>query len=562
MDLKTFKLYSVAGMDDVPAAPSSPTLSSKPRAISPTALNPGEKDLKQLLIRNTSDAPGLDFQAEALTVVVVGASGDLAKKKTYPSLFQLFCLGYLPEHFEVVGFARSPYTDESFREKMSGCLEGKGPEKFIAPFLSKCFYNQGKAYDDTASWEKLHVHATAFEEGVNHHSATSSCNRLFYFAIPPPQFAPSAQAIKFAAMSTAGWNRFIVEKPFGKDSESSAELARSLGSVLTEDQVYRIDHYLGKEMVQNLMVLRFANIFLSPLWNRDSVKCVIISFKENFGTEGRGGYFDEFGIIRDVMQNHLLQILSLVAMEPPVCVSGGNHSNYVRDEKVKVLRCIPPLALDDVIIGQYCAANGKPGYLDDETVPEGSKCPTYCLAQFQINNSRWAGVPFIMKAGKALNERKAEVRIQLKCPPGHSTMFAGHDMPNNELVIRVQPDEAVYMKMNVKMPGFRTQPMMTDMDLDYKSSFPELSATIPDAYTRLILDVLRGEQSAFVRNDELEAAWAIFTPLLHALESGNAPTPIPYPYGSRGPPAADAFLSQIYHRNEEYMYVSRTPSSL
>ena len=304
-------------------------------------------------------------------------------------------------------------------------------------------------------------------------------------------------------------------------------------------------------MVQNLMVLRFANIFLSPLWNRNHIKSVIITFKEDIGCDGRGGYFDSAGIIRDVMQNHLLQILSITAMEPPVKVTGEGHSEYVRDEKVKVLRCIKPLTTDDVILGQYVAGNGHPGYLDDETC-NNPYCPTFAMAQFEINNPRWDGVPFIMKAGKALDCRKGEIRIQLKNPPGHATMFDTEDLPHNELVIRVQPDEDIYMKMNVKMPGLRSIPMVTEMDLNYKNRFPDLAADIPDAYTRLILDVLRGQQSAFVRNDELDAAWAIFTPLLHKLEQGDdsqKTLPTPYEFGSRGPPEADAFLSQIYVRS-------------
>eukprot|EP00505_MAST-04D_sp_SCG-Rhode-Island_P005085 Stramenopile-MAST_4_protein_5085 len=558
MDLRTFKMYSVPGMAEPPASLQRgdslpylvPPKPERQRSLSPTLSNFDE--IKSLIDRNHTEDPSLKYKGQGLTLVVVGASGDLAKKKTYPSLFQLFKLNYLPENVSITGYARSSYTNTSFRDKIRPFLTGKVDDSKVEEFLAKCEYCQGTGYDDLDSWELLQAKLNNLER----EQSTFGWNRIFYFAIPPPQFAPSARAIKAKAMTPNGWNRFIVEKPFGKDSESSAKLSTELGTVLAEDQIYRIDHYLGKEMVQNLMVLRFSNIFLSPLWNRDHVKCVIITFKEDFGTEGRGGYFNEFGIIRDVMQNHLLQVLSLVAMEPPVRVTGHDHSNFIRDEKVKVLRCIPPLTLDDVIVGQYIGAKGKPGYLEDDTVPKGSKCPTYALAQFQINNSRWSGVPFIMKAGKALNQRKAEVRIQLKSPPGNTTMFVGEDVPNNELVIRIQPDEAVYMKMNVKMPGFRSRPMISEMDLNYASRFPSLSKDIPDAYTRLILDVLRGQQSAFVRNDELQAAWAIFTPVLHALERSNGPKPVPYEYGSRGPSEADAFLSQIYHRSEEYTYVS------
>jgi glucose-6-phosphate 1-dehydrogenase len=228
----------------------------------------------------------------------------------------------------------------------------------------------------------------------------------------------------------------------------------------------------------------------------------------------------------------------------------------VRDEKVKVLHCIPPLRLEDVVLGQYVAddTGENPGYLEDPTVPEGSVAPTYAMARFAVNNARWAGVPFVMKAGKALNERKCEIRIQFKEPPGSASMFAGNKVPLNELVIRVQPNDAIYFKCNVKTPGFRTIPVETDMDLTYTDKFEKLE--VPDAYTRLILDVLRGEQATFVRSDELEAAWSIFTPLLHQIE-GERIKPIPYKFGSRGPAEADAMMEAYYERSTNYVWQGR-----
>lgn len=491
-----------------------------------------------------SDFP---YQTQYLTVVVVGASGDLAKKKTYPSLFQLYCQKYLPAStsFSVVGYARSEYTDESFREKMREAITGKGDDAKIDDFLKNCRYQRGTAYNDVDAWKQLHQDQVKIEGG-------GVANRLFYFAIPPEQFAPSAQAITEAAQTSTGWNRFIVEKPFGVDLESSNQLAEDLAAVLEEEQIYRIDHYLGKEMVQNLMVLRFANIFLAPLWNRDYIKSVTILFKEDIGCEGRGGYFDPAGIIRDVQQNHLLQILSIVAMEPPVKVTGPGAGEFIRDEKVKLLKCIPELTVDDVILGQFVAGNGEPGYLDDETC-NNEYCPTYALTKFQINNARWAGVPFIMASGKALDERKGEVRIQFKNPPGVETMFddGQGNGERNELIIRIQPGEAVTMNLNMKTPGFTNAPVVSNMDLLYDNKFPTLSKEIPDAYTRLILDVLRDNSSAFVRDDELEAAWTIFTPLLHALESdSHKRLPIKYPFGSTGPKEAMDYLNKLYSSPE------------
>ena len=280
--------------------------------------------------------------AEALTIAVLGASGDLAKKKTYPSLLKLYLSGYLPPHCAIIGFARSEYSDDSFRDKLRATLQNVGGEQGkskLEEFLLLCSYCRGKAYDDVDAWDAVHQRALASE--TNHDVA----NRVFYFAVPPNVFAAAGAAIKTKTMSSRGWNRMIIEKPFGRDSASSRALGEALSRSFTEDQLYRIDHYLGKEVVQNFMVLRFGNIVLQPLWTRDHIQSVQITFKENIGTMGRGGYFDNYGIIRDVMQNHLLQILSLVAMEPPVRVAGEGYANYVRDEKVKALRCIPPLKL-------------------------------------------------------------------------------------------------------------------------------------------------------------------------------------------------------------------------
>lgn len=331
-----------------------------------------------------------------------------------------------------------------------------------------------------------------------------------------------------------GWSRIIVEKPFGKDSASSKLLSDHLASLYTEDQLYRIDHYLGKEMVQNLMTIRFSNQLFNPTWNRNNIASILISFKENFGTEGRGGYFDEFGIIRDIMQNHLLQILTLVAMEKPASV----HPDDIRDEKVKVLKCIQPLTLDDVVLGQYIGdeegtGEAKLGYLDDPTVPKDSTTPTYALATLKINNERWDGVNFILRCGKALNERKAEVRIQYHDVPGD--IFGGK-AKRNELVIRVQPGEALYIKMMTKSPGITFDLEETELDLTYGQRYK--GVVLPDAYERLILDVFCGSQMHFVRSDELSEAWRIFTPLLHNIEN-NKINPIPYKYGSRGPREAD-----------------------
>ncbi|CAK5181008.1 unnamed protein product [Aphanomyces euteiches] len=485
-----------------------------------------------------------EYMKQSLTILVVGASGDLAKKKTYPSLLELFVHNFLPKHTIICGYARSHKTDDEFRAFLSPFLKTKDERKKLQ-FLQMCTYRQG-GYDSVADVGKVSTELRALEKSTG----LSVHNRLFYFAIPPNVFVPAGSAIKGAALSTTGWNRLIVEKPFGHDLESCVDLCQAMGALYSEDEIYRIDHYLGKEMVQNLLLLRFSNSTLEPMWNRNHISSVTITFKEDIGTMGRGGYFDSYGIIRDVMQNHLLQVLSLVAMEPPVRCVGDNHANFVRDEKVEVLRCIEPVQLDDVVLGQYISNGKEPGYLDDKTVPKGSKAPTFCSLVLRVNNSRWEGVPFIMKAGKALDERKAEVRIQFKEAPGAAQMFPNANIPRNALVLRLQPNEAVYLKTNVKSPGLRTVPMASELDLSYAARYADTH--MPDAYTRLLLDVLRGYQSMFVRDDELIAAWSIFTPLLQEIDAKQI-KPLPYVFGSRGPAESDALTAKhgfIYHQGD------------
>jgi len=288
-------------------------------------------------------------------------------------------------------------------------------------------------------------------------------------------------------------------------------------------------------MVQNLMVLRFANSVWEPLWNRYYINCVKITFKENFGTEGRGGYFDPYGIIRDVIQNHLLQMMALVAMEPPVTLGAED----VRDEKVKVLRCVPPLTLDDVVLGQYISDGKRPGYLDDDTVPKDSVTPTFAQCVLYVNNSRWQGVPFILKAAKAVEERKAEIRIQFHPHPGN--LFP--EARINELVLRVQPNEAIWLKQMTKKPGLTSELALRYLDLSYGQAFKE--SYNPDAYERLILEAIRGNTNLFVRVDELDVAWKIFTPLLHTIEGEIRVPPMPYVYGSRGPEEAEEQLNKV-----------------
>uniref|UniRef100_A0A8C2ERP9 glucose-6-phosphate dehydrogenase (NADP(+)) n=1 Tax=Cyprinus carpio TaxID=7962 RepID=A0A8C2ERP9_CYPCA len=436
--------------------------------------------------------------------IIMGASGDLAKKKIYPTLWWLFRDGLLPEQTYFVGFARSNLTVDAIRTACMPYMKVADSEADrLTAFFSRNSYISGK-YVDESSFSNLNTHLLSLPRGTE-------ANRLFYLALPPSVYHDVTKNIKHQCMSTKGWNRIIVEKPFGRDLQSSEELTSHLSSLFTEDQIYRIDHYLGKEMVQNLMVLRFGNRIFGPIWNRDSVACVVLTFKEPFGTQGRGGYFDDFGIIRDVMQNHLLQMLSLVAMEKPASTS----SDDVRDEKVKVLKCIEPYIPDSLSLPEY-------------------DCPV----------SLSPGVPFILRCGKALNERKAEVRLQFTDVPGD---IFNTQCRRNELVVRVQPNEAIYAKMMSKKPGVYFSPEETELDLTYHSRYRDVK--LPDAYERLILDVFCGSQMHFVRSDELREAWRIFTPLLHQIEKEKTP-PIKYKYGSRGPAEADELVQKVGFRYE------------
>ncbi|KAL1539230.1 Glucose-6-phosphate 1-dehydrogenase [Salvia divinorum] len=469
-----------------------------------------------------------------VSITVVGASGDLAKKKIFPALFALYYEDCLPEHFTIFGYARSKMTDAELRNMVSRTLtcridkrENCGEK--MEQFLQRCFYHSGQ-YDSQENFAEL-------DKTLKKHEAGRISNRLFYLSIPPNIFVDAVKCASLSATASAGWTRVIVEKPFGRDSESSAALTKSLKQYLTEDQIFRIDHYLGKELVENLSVLRFSNLIFEPLWSRQYIRNVQLIFSEDFGTEGRGGYFDHYGIMRDIMQNHLLQILALFAMETPVSLDAED----IRNEKVKVLRSMRPIRADDVIIGQYKSHTkggvSYPGYTDDKTVPKDSLTPTFAAAALFIDNARWDGVPFLMKAGKALHDKRAEIRVQFRNVPGNlynRNSGTDLDQATNELVIRVQPDEAIYLKINNKVPGLGMRLDQSNLNLLYKARY---SKEIPDAYERLLLDAVEGERRLFIRSDELDAAWALFTPVLKDLEE-NRKVPEYYPYGSRGPVGA------------------------
>ncbi|CAI5953727.1 unnamed protein product [Closterium sp. NIES-65] len=559
--LASYNLVYISHCAPMAAAP--PLTASPSKAASPCAggeVAPAIPGMTLSPHKPTSAAAAATAEGP-LSIVIFGASGDLAKKKTFPALFNLFQHGFLPAgEIRIFGYARSPMTAEQLREKIKGYLKPKGDtapaQDPVADFLSVVEYIHGP-YDGRDGYAKLQEAMLAFENttaptattsdsttGTTSDSSSGATRRLFYLALPPSVYPPVCAEVRRYCMNARGWTRVIVEKPFGRDLASAEALSGELGALFSEEQIYRIDHYLGKEVVQNLLVMRFANRFFVPLWNRENVANVQIVFREDFGTEGRGGYFDQYGIIRDIIQNHLMQVLCLVAMEKPVSVQPED----IRDEKVKVLRAIQPIREDEVVLGQY------DGYTDDPTVPDGSHTPTFASLVLRIKNERWDGVPFIMKAGKALESRKAEIRVQFHDVPGD--IFGCGRNSRDEFVMRLQPSEAMYMKLTVKKPGLEMAATMSELDLSYSQRYS--GVVIPEAYERLILDSINGDQQHFVRRDELKAAWEIFTPLLHRIDQGALP-PLPYKQGSRGPDHADELAERVgYRRTQGYCWIPPT----
>uniref|UniRef100_A0A0R0EK54 glucose-6-phosphate dehydrogenase (NADP(+)) n=1 Tax=Glycine max TaxID=3847 RepID=A0A0R0EK54_SOYBN len=474
------------------------------------------------LAREAGNVP----ETGSLSIVVLGASGDLAKKKTFPALFHLYRQGFLPaDEVHIFGYARTKISDDELRNRLRGYLvpnKGASPQLLedVEKFLQLIKYVSG-SYDSEDGFRLLDKEISEHEYLKK--SVEGLSRRLFYLALPPSVYPSVCKMIKTCCMNKSdlgGWTRVVVEKPFGKDLESAEELSTEIGKLFEEPQIYRIDHYLGKELVQNLLVLRFANRFFLPLWNRDNIDNVQIVFREDFGTDGRGGYFDQYGIIRDIIQNHLLQVLESVL----------------------------PIRDDEVVLGQY------EGYKDDPTVPDKSNTPTFATVILRIHNERWEGVPFILKAGKALNSRKAEIRVQFKDVPGD--IFKCKKQGRNEFVIRLQPLEAMYMKLTVKQPGLEMSTVQSELDLSYGQRYQ--GVTIPEAYERLILDTIKGDQQHFVRRDELKASWQIFTPLLHRIDEGEF-KPLPYKPGSRGPAEADQLLEKAgYVQTHGYIWIPPT----
>ncbi|HET8912910.1 MAG TPA: glucose-6-phosphate dehydrogenase [Ktedonobacteraceae bacterium] len=483
---------------------------------------------------------------EPCVMVIFGATGDLTHRKLLPALYNLALEHPLPAGFSVVGFARRPYNDEIFRQQALESVNEFSRQKPVNPqvwesFSSGIHYLQSD-FNDPAGYDKLGELLTQLDQ-----ERGTSGNRIFYLSTPPSQYPEIIQHLGAAGLNRnrKGWTRIIIEKPFGHDLQSARELNRQVLKVFREEQVYRIDHYLGKETVQNILVFRLANGIFEPVWNRRYVDHVQITVAENIGLEGRGGYYEESGAIRDMIQNHMLQLMTLVAMEPPIAFDADS----VRDEKVKVLHALQPLTGRDVttntIRGQYGAGwvNGHQvvGYTDEPGVSPVSTTDTYVAIKTFIDNWRWAGVPFYLRTGKHLPKRLTEIAIQFKQAPlmiFKRSETHGQVEPN-VLVLRIQPDEGISLKFGAKVPGTDMQIRAVNMDFLYGSSFVRQQ---PEAYERLILDCMLGDSTLFTRRDEVEAAWTFVQGILDEWKQQPSETILSYESGSWGPQIADEFM--------------------
>jgi glucose-6-phosphate 1-dehydrogenase len=515
--------------------------------------SPGAIDAALQSLPRDGEAPNLlreglrrERTAPPCAMVIFGASGDLTSRKLIPALYDLALQRLLPPEFSVIGVARRPYTDESFRTMLRETAEQYARTRPLRPEVWESFaagisYLQGDP-GEAETYQKLRTHLDELDR------ARGTCGRrLFYVATPPTLFSGIVRSLGEAGLSRSeapdGWVRIVIEKPFGRDLITARLLNREVQSVFRESQIFRIDHYLGKETVQNIMAFRFSNRLWEPLWSEQHIDHVQLTVAESIGVEDRGGYYEQAGALRDMVQNHMLQLLTMVAMEPPVTF----EAEAVRDEKLKVLRALRPISpagfSQQIVRGQYgegwVGGEHVPGYRQEEGVAPTSSTETYVALKVYLDTWRWAGTPFYLRHGKRLPKRSTEIVVQFK--PAPHVPFGGvaaASLDPNLLVLRVQPDEGITLRFGAKVPGPAMQLRSVNMDFYYGSSFLVES---PDAYERLLLDCMLGDRTLFMRADEVEQAWSFVTPLFDAWARDQPPFPN-YAAGTWGPAAADQLV--------------------
>ena len=467
---------------------------------------------------------------EAFDLVIFGGTGDLARRKIFPGLYRRFRSGQMPGEARIIGAARSEMTDDGFRAMIGEAIaefvgEAHRDAESVAAFLSRLAYVAIDARG-TGGWQAL---ADRMRAGVV---------QAFYFSVAPALFGDLAERLHSHAIAGPD-ARIVVEKPFGRDLTSARALNATLAMHFREGQIYRIDHYLGKETVQNLMAVRFANILFEPLWKSEYIDHVQITVAETVGVEGRGAYYDTSGAMRDMVQNHMMQLLCLIAMEPPYHFD----PNAVRDEKLKVIRALDPVTPADIVRGQYLAGGGQGGYLEHSEDP-ASRTESYIALKVNVSNWRWKGTPFYLRTGKRLRARASEIAITFKEPP-HSIFDDAKGWRENVLVIRLQPNEGMNLMVMIKEPGPGGMRLMqVPLDMTFADALGKGAEEVTDAYERLIMDVIRGNQTLFMRGDEVEAAWAWTDPIIEGWEA-RGDRPQGYDAGSSGP--EDALM--LMHRD-------------
>ena len=519
-----------------------------------TLLDPTRLDGASTLVNPLRAGLNTERNPSACVMVIFGVTGDLTARKLMPALYDLYVSVPLPPGFTIVGVARRPWTDDAFREEMRTAVTEHAtrpvtPETWDS-FARGLFYVAGNFDDDKTFTDLADKVATIDAE------RGTRGNRLYYLATSPNYYEEIAAGLGFAGLAKRqeiygdpradGWNRIVIEKPFGQDLPTAQHLNAAINAVFSEQQIYRIDHYLGKETVQNVLAFRFANILFEPVWNRHYVDQVQITVAESLGVEARASYYEGAGALRDMVQSHILQLVSVVAMEAPAFFNG----NALRDEKVKVLRSVVPPRGDhvakDVVRGQYgpgyIAGSEVIGYRDEEGVQPDSMTETFVSLRLEIDNWRWNGVPFYIRTGKRLPRRVSEIAIQFRSVP--HLMFKlgeGQSLPPNVLTMRIQPDEGISLRVAAKAPGAGTRLQPVRMDFDYGSSFGQAG---PDAYVRLLLDAMLGDPTLFARDDEIDTAWGLMQPILDAWGSQGASIPMPtYEAGTWGPQESEMLLA-------------------